>query len=123
MDDRPAPAKATLYLVAESTEETRQTKAAKQTVMVESTMRYHPKDAFAPPGWGIIPGLADTHHGEHAEFMAPDHGPITMRLRRPGRGDPVELVIGNGDHTCQVYQLTSEQLKSIARDAVLFVLD
>lgn len=55
--------------------------------------------------------------------VTPDRGPTTMRLRRPGRGDPVELVIGNGDHTCRVFTLTPEQVKSLARDIVLFALD
>lgn len=42
-----------------------------------------------------------------------------LYLRRANPNEPVELVIGYGDHSCTVYVLRPSQLAKLAVDAVL----
>jgi hypothetical protein len=43
-------------------------------------------------------------------------------VNRPLPKDPPQLVIGNGDHTCQIIPLTEEQHKALARDLLSMLL-
>ena len=47
--------------------------------------------------------------------------PFIAFLREPERG-VVELVIGTGDHSCQVYRLNRSQLEGLAVDATRMAL-
>ena len=92
--------------------------------MFDGDFRYivHDKvEEWKAKGWTVTDALEGTHHGHYSVLMlAPVEAvtpPPVVYIVEPEPG-VAELIVGEGDHSCKRYRLTSGQLRNLALDAV-----